>query len=55
MSVSQAITTGEITLDATSLSGCSAGDLLLLRITRTDANAGELQFRQLGLKYRESL
>lgn len=44
-----------ITLNSTTLSGCSAGDLLYLRFTRTDANAGTVRVRYVALSWVESL
>jgi hypothetical protein len=55
MATDNFLATGSITLDGTSLSGCSAGDVILFRITRSDAGTGEAHMRLIGLKYREFL
>jgi hypothetical protein len=52
MPTDNALVTASLNLDKT---GCSAGDILLVRITRPDAVAGNLQFRGLRLIYQETL
>jgi len=44
-----------LTLDSTSLATCSAGEIIHLRITRSDALAGTQRIRSVSLAWQESL
>jgi hypothetical protein len=55
MPVTELQHTSSITLDSTSLTGCAAGVVLYVRVSRPDAVAGSLQLRYMGISYRETL